>query len=132
MCDKVDKMLHSGMRLKGSENLKHYLVKHAVAFILSKEGWSVELEKEIDDYIVDVYAKHRQRARHTGEPSEYVHPPDEIKLIEVSHHSLEKDKKKLKELVEDLSQVSDHLIEVSELSDNIKEIEEEIRRELLV
>ena len=67
-----------------------------------------------------------------GEPHEYVHPPDEIKLIEVSHHSLEKDKKKLKILVEDLSQVSDHLIRVGELSDNIKEIEEEIRKELLV
>jgi len=120
------------MKLRGDEHLKHYLIKQVVAYILHRNGWNIELEKEIDDYTVDVYAKHRQKARHTDEPHEYVHPPDEIKLIEVSHHTLQKDKKKLKKLVEGMSQVSDHIIRVGELSDNIKEIEEEMRKELLI
>jgi len=120
------------MKLRGDEHLKHYVVKQLVAFLLSKNGWSVEVEKEMGDHVVDVYAERMQSARHTGWPHEYIHPPDETKLIEVSHHTLQKDKKKLKELVEDMRQVSDHLIEVSELSDDIKEIEEEMRKELLI
>lgn len=120
------------MKLKGDESLKHYLVKHVVAYVLSKDGWNVEIEKEVGEYTVDVYAEHHQGARHTGEPNEYVHPGNEVKLIEVSYHTLQKDKKKLKELVGEMSQVSDHLIRVSELSDDLREIEEEMRKELLI